>query len=121
MRDRLINHHKLNNLIWVWSTPESDWYPGNDKVDIIGYDNYPGAHNYDCNTKMFNQLGSMTKWQKMIALSENGPLPDIGQCEKNKSKWLYFMSWSTLVFEQNTNDHIKEVYYDKRVIHRDYM
>ena len=62
MRDRLINHHKLDNLIWVWSTPESDWYPGNEKVDIIGYDNYPGAHNYDCNTNMYNQLGTMTKW-----------------------------------------------------------
>ena len=36
MFDRMKNYHHLHNLIWVWSTPESNWYPGNDKVDIIG-------------------------------------------------------------------------------------
>ena len=42
MYDRMMNHHELHNLIWVWSTPEESWYPGNDKVDIIGHDSYPG-------------------------------------------------------------------------------
>ncbi len=27
--DRLKNVHQLHNLIWVWSTPEANWYPGN--------------------------------------------------------------------------------------------
>jgi len=48
MYDRFTNYHQLNNLIWVWSTPEPDWYPGNLKVDIMGYDSYPGAYNYGC-------------------------------------------------------------------------
>ena len=47
MRDRIINHHGIDNLLWVWSTPEADWYPGNQHVDILGYDSYPGTHNYD--------------------------------------------------------------------------
>eukprot|EP00347_Sterkiella_histriomuscorum_P009167 403342264 len=80
MRDRFVHTHGLNNLIWVWSTPEGDWYPGNDKVDIIGYDSYPGAHNYKCPTDKFNHLKSITGGQKMIALSENGPIPRIADC-----------------------------------------
>lgn len=53
MLERYTGYHGLNNLIWVWSTPEPDWYPGRDKVDIIGFDSYPGAYNYDCNLSMF--------------------------------------------------------------------
>lgn len=56
MRDRFINYHGIDNLIWVWSTPEWDWYPGNDRVDIIGYDSYPGSHNYGCPKDMWYQL-----------------------------------------------------------------
>ena len=61
MRERLISHHGLDNLIWVWSTPEADWYPGNSKVDIIGFDSYPGAYKYDCNVGMFNHLKHLTQ------------------------------------------------------------
>ncbi len=25
--ERLVIHHHIHNLIWVWSTPEEDWYP----------------------------------------------------------------------------------------------
>jgi len=32
------------------------------------------------------------------------------QCLRNGVKWGLFMSWSDLVFSQNTMDHIKEVY-----------
>jgi len=34
----------LNNLIWVWTSYDYEtsaaWYPGDDVVDIIGYDKY---------------------------------------------------------------------------------
>lgn len=35
MYDRLVNYHKLNNLIWVWTSQVGDdiWYPGDDVVD----------------------------------------------------------------------------------------
>jgi len=40
--DRFVNYHKLNNLIWVWTTDEAgdalDWYPGDEYVDIVGRD-----------------------------------------------------------------------------------
>lgn len=74
--ERIDKHHGINNLIWVWSTPEVSWYPGKDRVDIIGYDSYPGSHNYDCNLKMFMQLRNIVSATKMVVLSENGPIPD---------------------------------------------
>lgn len=64
MRDRFINYHGLNNLIWVWSVdkPNGSWYPGNDHVDILGIDSYPGGYNYDCQKSKFNDLGNMSGW-----------------------------------------------------------
>lgn len=38
--DRLVNHHHLNNLIWVWNSIAEDWYPGDDKVDVLSADVY---------------------------------------------------------------------------------
>ena len=114
--DRLVNYHQLHNLIWVWSTPEADWYPGNDKVDIIGYDSYPGSYNYGIQKTVFDQLFKLTNGQKLIAMSENGPIPDPSACLQYDAPWLYFMSWSNLVSEQNSADHMKEVFNNKDVI-----
>jgi len=114
--DRLINYHRLNNLIWVWSTPETDWYPGNDSVDIIGHDSYPGVYNYDPQKSAFDRLYQLTNGEKIIAMSENGPIPDPDECLKNDAPWAYFMSWSDLVTAQNTNQHIAEVYNNSKVL-----
>ena len=42
MYDRMVNHHGLTNLIWVWNSDGADyeWYPGDDKVDILARDFY---------------------------------------------------------------------------------
>ena len=42
MFDRMVNHHGLHNLIWVWTSDgvDADWYPGDDYVDLIGRDFY---------------------------------------------------------------------------------
>jgi mannan endo-1,4-beta-mannosidase len=115
MRDRFINHHGLDNLIWVWSTPEWDWYPGNSDVDILGHDNYPGYHNYDCNKDMYYNLGNISGWQKLLALTEVGPIPDISDCFNKGSKWSYFVGWADNTFSDTEEWHMKDVYYDSRV------
>lgn len=114
--DRLKNHHQLHNLIWVWSTPESSWYPGNDKVDIIGHDSYPGDYNYNSQKPAFDKLFNLTNGEKLIAMTENGPIPDPDECFEQDATWLFFMSWSNLVEEQNENSHIQEVYNHPAVI-----
>jgi mannan endo-1,4-beta-mannosidase len=114
--DRLQNHHALNNLIWVWSTPETDWYPGNDSIDIVGYDSYPGEYNYDPQKAMFDVLYKMVNGEKLIAMTENGPIPSIDDCLNYDAPWLYFMSWSDLVTKQNSNGHIYDVYNNSKVL-----
>lgn len=64
--DRITNYHNINNLIWIWSTPEPDWYPGNYRVDLIGFDSYPGNYNYDCQYSMFGQLNKIVQGVKMV-------------------------------------------------------
>jgi mannan endo-1,4-beta-mannosidase len=108
--DRLTNFHGIHNLIWVWSTPEADWYPGNAKVDIIGYDSYPGAFNYGMQKNMFDALHQVVDGQKLIAMSENGPIPDPENCLTLDAPWLYFMSWGDLVEQQNSSWHMYQVF-----------
>ncbi|CAN5172905.1 hypothetical protein BH11BAC6_BH11BAC6_12420 [soil metagenome] len=116
MYDRLVNYHGIHNLIWEWSTPEADWYPGNAKVDLLGYDSYPGAYNYTAQKNMFDNLYNITTGNKLLALTENGPIPDIQQCFDADAIWSYFMSWSDLVASQNTSQHIVDVFANTDVI-----
>jgi mannan endo-1,4-beta-mannosidase len=110
MYNRLTTYHNLNNLIWVWSTPEPTWYPGNSKVDILGYDSYPGAYNYEPQKSIFDQLYTLVGGQKILTMSENGPIPDIAKCFQYDAPWCYFMSWVDLVAKQNTNAHIVDAF-----------
>lgn len=116
MYDRLTNHHDLHNLIWVWSTPEEDWYPGNDKIDIFGYDSYPGAYVYGTQKNIFDQLFSICNGERLLAMTENGPIPDIDELFAQDAAWSYFSSWDQLVMEQNTTAHIQASYTNSRVI-----
>jgi len=38
--DRLTNYHKIDNLLWVWNSILSEWYPGDGTVDILSADVY---------------------------------------------------------------------------------
>lgn len=114
--DRLKNHHQLHNLIWVWSTPETEWYPGNDRVDVIGHDSYPGNYNYGIQKNAFDILYRLTDGKKLIAMTENGPIPDPDACLDSDAPWSWFMSWSNLVVQHNTTGHIQEVYDNPRVL-----
>lgn len=121
MYNRLTNVHQINNLIWVWATPERDWYPGNTKVDIIGYDSYPGAYDYGSQKSIFDQMYDIVGGKKMVTMSENGPIPDINKCIEEDAMWLYFSSWDDLVASQNTQAHIQEVFAHTKVITLDEM
>ena len=116
MYDRLTNYHGLHNLIWVWSSPEEDWYPGNSKVDIIGYDSYPGPYTYGTQKLMFDRLFAIVSGTKLVAMTENGPIPDPNACIQEDAVWSYFSSWSDLVESQNSAEHIKEVYANELVM-----
>ena len=64
MYDKFVNEYELNNLIWVWNGQDSAWYPGDDKVDIIGTDVYPGEHVY---------TSQYPKYIECVKVPENAP------------------------------------------------
>jgi len=110
IQDRMIHEHGLHNLLWVWSTPEEDWYPGNHKVDVVGHDSYPGYFNYGNQKRSFDHLKALSQGKKLIAMSENGPIPHPDACLDEGAPWLFFMSWADLVESQNSQEHLREVF-----------
>lgn len=94
MFDRMVNHHGLNNLIWVWTSEpgDSDWYPGDEYVDIVGRDIYKqGDHNSQI--MEFRALNDQFEGKKMIALSEVGSFPDVEALVKDHADWSWYMPW----------------------------
>lgn len=94
MYDRLVNHHGLNNLIWVWNGQAADWYPGDDVVDIIGEDIYPGEHVHTSQSERFLTAVGYTDARKMITLSENGCLIDPELAVRDGIMYSYFCTWA---------------------------
>ncbi|HEX2955752.1 MAG TPA: glycosyl hydrolase [Chitinispirillaceae bacterium] len=100
MFDRFINHHHLNNLIWVWTTDEAgdalDWYPGDEYVDIIGRDfyYYPREANHGSLAASFEKVKELFKGKKIVALSENGSIPYPDNLVGDGAGWSYFMPWN---------------------------
>lgn len=93
MYDRLTNYHGLNNLIWVWNGQDPGWYPGDEYVDIIGEDVYPGEKVYTSQMAKFIKCRNVTKNNKLIAMTENGCLMDPDLVYRDNNRWLFYMTW----------------------------
>lgn len=94
MYDRMVNYHKLNNLIWVWTREPNDeaWYPGDEYVDIVGRDIYKQGDHTSQLTE-FNTLNTQYGSKKMVTLSEVGSIPDVDNLQKDAAAWSWFMPW----------------------------
>lgn len=94
MYDRLVNHHKLNNLIWVWTREPNDeaWYPGDEYVDIVGRDVYKTG-DHSSQLAEFNDMNALYGKKKMVTLSEVGSIPDVDDLQKDAAYWSWFMPW----------------------------
>jgi len=97
--DRLVNYHRLNNLIWMWnvdrpSTPArkfTNFYVGSDYFDIASLDVYGS----DFNQNYYDSLLVLAKG-KPIVFGEvgNPPTPEI---LKLQPKWSYYVIWAGMV------------------------
>jgi mannan endo-1,4-beta-mannosidase len=124
--DRLTNYHQLNNLIWVWTSTGSpsaiDWYPGNEFVDIIGADIYLPNGTYSSSFITFDNMVSLYGGKKIIALSENGPIPDPESLFQQSAAWSWFCTWSGNFITDgvsNSSAHIHAVFNHDYVITMD--
>lgn len=120
MYDRMVNYHKINNLVWVWTsygTAKENWYPGDDVVDIIAWD-YPDYNAQSGSWSQYQQLFG-TKG-KLFTLGEIGELfnPELLQSQP----WLYFITWAYMIKDpsqqngKNTASWVNQVYNDSRVL-----
>jgi hypothetical protein len=98
MFERLVAHHGLTNLLWVYSPGAglnlADWYPGDACVDIVGQDHYPMDGNHGAAKDIFDELTAGLRGLKLVGLSENGPIPDPDLLVSEKAGWLFFITWS---------------------------
>jgi mannan endo-1,4-beta-mannosidase len=111
--DRLVNFHKLNNLIWIYGAnevtppnvdPYDTYYPGDDVVDILGTDIYHTGFAKE----QYDQLLALAK-NKPIALAEVGTAPS-PEILKEQPRWTWFMLWGDPSEGGPTGQTIRAVY-----------
>ena len=116
--NELTNTYGCNNLIWVYNGQSADWYPGDEYVDIVGEDIYPGTHVYDPQVSCFKQATGYGSKTKITALTENGCIFDIDTAVSINALWGWFMTWSG-DFTSNGSIY-SEKYTEKSVIKKMY-
>lgn len=128
MFDRLVKHHGLNNLIWVWTSDSAsdalDWYPGNDYVDILGMDIYAGENQHGSQYIAFDKVKDLFGGKKIITLSECGSVPNIDAMFEYGDTWSWFMPWNgdyTRSDKHNGTAYLKSVLENTKVLTRDQM
>lgn len=136
LQDRLQNHHGLNNILWVWTVDckqgkeeeAAQWYPGDDRVDIVGFDVY--ADDTDAKTMQYAYLDKIAGGKKIYTVSECGNIPSPTKNLVAGLPWSWFMVWSTkgdndapnpFGYPLNTESYWKELMGSNLVITREEM
>ena len=90
---RLTFYHGVHNLIWVLTSEDPAWYPGDDVVDVVGVDGYP-TDKGDPLSSRWQALLMRFNGQKLIALTEFGGVPDIEKMQRFGVWWSWFAPWT---------------------------
>ncbi|MEN9355623.1 MAG: hypothetical protein RL318_2948, partial [Fibrobacterota bacterium] len=103
--DRMVNVNGVKNLIWVWNIERDPtigydhaalnpaWYPGDEYVDVIGVDIYNNAGDQKSSISHFSKITSSMGSKKILALTENGPIPDVDSMATDGAVWSWWMPW----------------------------
>jgi mannan endo-1,4-beta-mannosidase len=132
MFDRLVKIHGLHNLIWVWNGQDEAWYPGDDVVDIVGWDIYDDSDRkrYGAQAATYRRALAIGRGAKPVALTETGYIPDPDRMLAEGAPWLWFTVWNDAragagVADKsnfwsgdyyNTAEHKNKVYHHPKVI-----
>lgn len=126
MYERQTKYHKLNNLIWVWSAQNADWYVGDEYCDVLSCDVYDDG-NKDAQVNIMLFLQSISK-NKPIAMSECESFPDIQSIADEKAMWAFIGQWGgnylmtddgKLAEENNTAAELIKMYNNNLTLTRD--
>lgn len=121
MFDRYVNHHGLDNLLWVWSPsapneyadPFEPYYVGHRRADVLAVDVYYGEYDAAHHDNLLALADG-----KPIALGEVGELPGPDLLDA-QNHYVWFMAWGDELERNNDRRHIESLYNAKRVLHRD--
>src|SRR5262249_53889663 len=65
-------------------------------------------------------LTALGRGNKMIGMSENGPIPDLDRVAKEKANWLFFTTWSGRVLTQsNSKEQLFQAFHHPSVLNLD--
>jgi mannan endo-1,4-beta-mannosidase len=111
--DRMVKHHKLTNLLWVWSVDRPsqpgrefvNYFPGTEYLDVLSLDVYGN----DFKQSYYDDLMELSK-DKPLVLGEVGNPPSTEIIEKQPN-WVYWVVWSGMVRGTSNAD------YDKLLAH----
>ena len=102
----------LDNLIWAftpaagWQQPFSEgmkWYPGDEYVDIVGFDMYNVSSAATCYKDYYLCLKQLCP-DKLVAVTECGNVATISSQWAAGAKWLFFMPWYDYSRTNNPSD-----------------
>ncbi len=105
--------YHLDNLIWVWNSPEREYYVGDEYCDIISRDQYPPKYAYGDFRENYVELIQLTDAKKGAAIAETGIIPDADMLLATNTPWLWYMTWSkgfVLTEEFNEYEALQRLY-----------
>ncbi len=94
--DRMVKVKGVKNMIWVFNPEGSTvttWDPGSEYYDVLSIDIYNSANDHSSNASAFDKFKSASNGTKILALSENGPIPDVNNMHTDEAVWSWWMPW----------------------------
>lgn len=94
--DEMVGVKGVKNLVWVWNpeyTSDKDWNPGTAKYDVISLDIYEAWDYTTKYTKAYTELTTNYGTDKILAVSENGSIPDMSAMKAGNTVWSWWMPW----------------------------
>ena len=94
--DRMVKVKGVKNMIWVFNPEGStvtSWDPGSEYYDILSIDIYNNENDHSSNVSAFDKFKSASNGTKILALSENGPIPDVNNMHTDEAVWSWWMPW----------------------------
>ena len=114
--DRLVNEHRLRNLVWVWNAAApgqyADYFPGLAYADALAVDlgNAPFSWRRDAELARF-AVG------KVIGLGLDGWLPTAAMLDQS-TRWAWFLASPATAGDAQQADALRALYGNARVISR---
>lgn len=94
--DRMVKVKGVKNMIWVFNPEGStvtSWDPGSEYYDVLSIDIYNKDNDHSSNASSFDKFKNASNSTKILALSENGPIPDVNNMHTDEAVWSWWMPW----------------------------